>query len=311
MNKLINIDRFPLFEKGIFEKYPALFDRFIHHNPGNSKKKYQEARKLLPEFERTITWPMITGPGFCGATHPGSENMFSKIMSRQNSLIYNSDCLYVNPLQNVFAVSDAPGVTTSSRRLFEKLDQSLKERPINDLETIINGLDRDTNISSRATLCLVYFPRRVSENGPPKALALSAGDSYVFHGNIFNGEIRLIEGNPSFIGSPEISPELEVIELSSGDFFILASDGIDDITLYNQDTGLGETLWKQMNDGPENFVFNAIKTCNSILERRLSSRKITMFGGIDNVSVLLIFPDKLREINQKQSFILGGYIGKE
>ena len=159
MTDHLDIRYYPLFEKGIFEKHPALFDWFICHTPDNLKQKYRKAQETLRKYEESITWPLIVAPGLYGATHPGAENVFHSIMVDPNGAIYNSDCLYINPSQRVYAVSDPPGMSTYSRKLFTKLDQHLHTESADNLETILNNLNREADTGDRATLSLLFLPK--------------------------------------------------------------------------------------------------------------------------------------------------------
>lgn len=302
------INYYPVFEKGAFEKHPALFERFIQRTPDHLKKQYQKARETLPQYEGTITWPLLIGPGFCGATHPGAENIFISVMVSSDSFTYNSDCLYVNPSQKIFAISDAPGITTSSRKLFAKLDDYLQTGSTDELEIIINALNKETSRDDGATLSLICFPKNKSDNRLGQALAFIAGDTYLFQGNIFQRRMTRIEGNPEFMGTPHIHLEPKRIELTEGDFFVIASDGILSIRANNKETSLEEILLGHINSEMENFAFSVVETCNQSVEERIYDRVITRFGGSDNVSALLVCPEKLIESNCKESFILGGYI---
>ena len=299
---------YPVFEKGIFEKNPSLFDRFIHHGPDYLKKEYQKVRETLLKYEEVITWPLIVGPGFCGATHPGAANIFTTTMVSSSGFIYNSDCLYVNPSQKVFAISDAPGIITCSRKLFEKLDCCLQAGSIDDIETIINDISKETKTNDRATLSLICFPENKSDNSFGKALAFIAGDTYLFRGNIFQRTMTLIEGVPEFIGRTHAHLEPKHFDLAEGDFFVIVSDGILSIRGNNKEIRLEEALRDHISGDLENFAFSAIKSCNSSLEERTSDRVTVRFGGGDNVSALLVYPEKLIDINCKKSFTLGGYI---
>ncbi len=308
MTNPFRIHYYPVFEKGMFEKHPALFDRFIQHTPDHLQKKYQKARETLTKYEGTITWPLVAGPGFCGATHPGAENILIATMASSNPLIYNSDCLYVNPSQKVFAISDAPGISTYARKLFVKLDHYLQTGSIDDLSTIINDLNKETRWGDSATLSLIYFPKNKSDSRFGKAVAFIAGDTYLFQGNIFQRRMTRVEGNPYFIGTTSIHLEPKCIDLTEGDVFVIVSDGILSIRANNKEIRLEEALLDHINDDLENFAFSAIKTCNSSLEERVYNRVITRFGGSDNVSALLVYPEKLIDSNCKESYILGGYI---
>ena len=51
MTNGVRIQNYPLFEKGVFEKYPSLFNAYLHNMPGHLKEKYQKARKTLSKYE--------------------------------------------------------------------------------------------------------------------------------------------------------------------------------------------------------------------------------------------------------------------
>lgn len=308
MTNSFHIQHYPVFEKGIFEKHPPLFNRFIQRTPDHLKKGYQKARETLHKYEETITWPLLVGPGFCGATHPGAENIFVNTMVSSTDSIYNSDCLYVNPSQKVFAISDAPGRTTSSRKLFVELDRYLKAGSVDNLEAIINELNGKTKMDDGATLSLICFPRNRLDDGLTEALAFVAGDTYLFYGNIFERRMTRIEGNPEFLGTPYIHLESKHIVLAEGDFFVIVTDGILSLRVNNENTGLEEILLDHINSDLDNFALNVIKSCNRSSEERIYDRVITRFGGSDNVSALLVYPGKLIDTDYQESFILGGYI---
>ena len=308
MTNPFHIQYYPVFEKGTFEKHPALFDRFVQRTPDHLKKEYQKGRETLREYEGTITWPLIRGPGFCGATHPGAENIFVSAMVSPNDSIYNSDCLYVHPSQKVFALSDAPGRTTCSRKLFEKLDNHLQTGSTDALETIINDINKNTRMDDGATVSLICLPGDTLDNRLNKALAFVAGDTYLFHGNMFTRRMTRIEGNAEFMGTPNIHIEPKRISLAEGDFFVIVTDGILSLRVNDNKTRLEEILMAHVNNDPEKFAFSAIKRCCSSSEERIYDRVITRFGGSDNVSALLVYPENLIDTNCKESFILGGYI---
>lgn len=311
MTGYFSLHYYPVFEKGIFGKYPTLFARFTGHIPEHLKEKYRQTRETLLQYEDTITWSLLVGPGFCGATNPGAENIFVSTMVSSNSLVYDSDCLYVNPAQKVFAISDAPGVTTSSRKLFVKLDHYLRTGSPDNLETIINDLNKKIGVDNSVTLSLICFPRNKSDRRLSQALAFIAGDSCLFQGNIFQKRMTQIEGKPDFIGTPYLHLEPVRLELAEGDFFIIVSDGILSLRMNNQETSLKEILWKHLNGDLENFAFNVITSCNRSFEERIFNQVITRFGGDDNVSALLVYPERLIETDCQKSFVLGGYIGEQ
>ncbi len=308
MSNSVSIHNHPLFEKGVFEKHPSLFNAYLRHMPEYLKEKYKKTRKTLPEYEETFTWPMVLGPGFRGATHPGAGKTFNGIMTGSNIPIYNSDCLYVNPSQNVFAISDSPGITTFSRNLFAELDQRLKKKSIDGLETIINALNKELTLDGHATLTLIRFYKKISSNGFDRALGFIAGDTLLFHGNVFQKKFMRIEGSPNFLGSSNNDFKPIQMDISKGDFFVIASDGITSMRAGHPDVRLEDVLFLQVISDPENFAFNVIQECNRIMEEHSSSGSRTLFNGGDDISVILVFPEKLSHTVSENSIILGGYI---
>ena len=141
-------------------------------------------------------------------------------------------------------------------------------------------------------------------------MAFIAGDTLLFHGNIHQRRLIPIEGSPDFIGMPYIYLEPRRIELTQGDFFIIASDGILSIRRDNVETRLEKALMAHINTNIENFALSAIMASNRYLEERIYDRVIPRFGGSDNVSALLVYPEKLTDISCQESVILGGYIAE-
>lgn len=309
MTNGVRIQNYPLFEKGVFEKYPSLFNVYLGNMTVGLKARYDEARKTLSKYEESLTWPMVSGPGFCGATHPGAGKSFNGVMVGLNNPIYNSDCLYINPSQHIFAISDAPGVTAFSRDLFIELDRCLQTKPVEDLETIINDLSDKTTANKHATFTAIGFYGNRSEKGFDSALAFVAGDTFLFHGNVFKRTMTQVEGNPNFLGTPNIYFDPIYINMEEGDFFVIASDGITEVRSGHQDKRLENVLLGHLNSDPEKFVSQVIQTCNRIMEEKMPFGLRTSFGGSDDISVLLVYPGKLSDTISKDSVILGGYIG--
>lgn len=307
MSDTLNISYYPIFEQGVFKKHPSLFDRFTQNTSAHMKKKFHRVRETMHQYEEVITWPLVSGPGFCGGTHPGADNVFVNIMVSIRESVDNGDCLYVNPSRKAFAVSDAPGVTTTSRRLMERLDHCLQEGSINDITTIINSLNQEMGVQDGATLSLICFPRTKSNSGLEHALVFIAGDTYIFHGNTLQRRLALVEGIPDFFGNPHIYIEPIRIALAPGDFFIIASDGILSIRGNNREIKLEDALLEHINDDIESFALNTIVASNRCLETSAYERAIARFGGSDNISVLLVYPEKLIDTTHEDSCILGGY----
>ncbi|MFC1896087.1 SpoIIE family protein phosphatase [Thermodesulfobacteriota bacterium] len=309
MDAPIEIKHFPVFEKGTFQRYPALFDRFFHDASTYMTEEFEKARSILLKCEEDVTWPLITGPGFSGATHPGADNIVIETMFAAYPYIYNSDCLYINVRKGIFAVSDPPGKTTSSRTLFRRLDRHLLDNPHDGLEAIINKLSEETGYDDAATLCLVSLPRPKRHRSPSEAIVYIAGDTVLFHGNPSKGEMVRIDGSPHFIGTKHARFEPQRISLDTGDFIIIASDGINALLAKNQEQSLEHTLLNHFKDGTERFVVDVVQSSNGYYEQHVHGNNVVpRFGGGDNVSVLAIYPDDLIETDEPQSFVLGGYL---
>lgn len=309
MTDQITIHSHPLFEEGLFAKHPSIFNAYFQNTPEYLKKKYRGTQKKLFQNEGNVTWPLIVGPGFSGATHPGAGKIFSDIMVGLTTPVHNSDCLYANPSKRIFAISDPPGITTVARKLIKRLDRYIQTQPIDNLEITINKLNKKTKLNDRATLTMIHITQEKTESGSSKAVAFIAGDTYLFKGNLSDNTMIRIEGNPHFLGNPSIHFQPIDIEFTEGDFFIIASDGLSAIRSGHPDTSLGDTLSSYLNHNPENFILNTMKGCNRIQEEHGTTSSRTWIGGSDNISVLLVNPDDLISNHTEKSFILGGYIG--
>ena len=303
MTQDIRIRNYPVFERGTFQSHPDLFSRFDQNAPEHLRSKYERMWQSLPRYEETITWPLIAGPGFWGATHPGADTVFVDIMVGINSYVYNSDCLYVNPARRVFAISDPPGITTGSRRLFERLDGYLKTAS-DDLEAYFNRLNRETRSEEGATLSLVHVPTERHRT----AQVIIAGDTFLLHGNFGQGTIRIIHGSQDFIGTPYATFKAQEISCLPGDFFLIASDGILSLAHADSERNLESALRPYLNGDPDGIVRQVMTACNAYYREQIYDRAFSRFGGNDNVSLLLIRPEWLEENTTARSIILGGYI---
>jgi hypothetical protein len=303
MAENFRIKHYHVFEIGVFQKHPRLFDRFGHDASGYSRNRLEQVRRVLPRYEETITWPLLTGLGFSGATHPGADNVFVEIMVGFSDSIYNSDCLYANPSRRVFAISDAPGISDCSRRLFENLDKYLKTSDADGVETIVNRINKEMRGREGATLSLVCVPKDTTD----LATVLIAGDTLVFHGNFFHRQLTRLEGNPNFIGTTYTYFQSSHVEVAPGDFFVIASDGISSIKGNHREARLEDTILEHIHSDMENSVLSAIRHSNQCYEETFYDRGVTRFGGSDNVSMLLVYPEKLEDAGYQGSFILGGY----
>ena len=113
------------------------------------------------------------------------------------------------------------------------------------------------------------------------------------------------------MGTPHTHPAPIRIELTSGDFFVIASDGILSIREGNTGTRVEEALLSLINTDMVNFAYLAIKAANRYFEEFINGRVTGRFGGSDNVSALLIYPEKLIDVDFQESFILGGHITEQ
>jgi len=303
MAQNIRTHNYPVFEKGTFRSHPDLFSRFEQNAPEHLRSKYERLWQSLPRYEETITWPLIAGPGFWGATHPGADTVFVDIMVGINTYVYNSDCLYVNPARRIFAISDPPGITTGSRRLFERLDGYLKTAS-DDLEAYFNRLNRETRPEEGATLSLVHVP----SDRPGMAQVIIAGDTFLLHGNTGKRTVRIVHGSQDFIGTPYAAFTAQEIPCRPGDFFLIASDGILSLVHADPERKLENALQPYLNGDPDGLVRQVMTACNAYYREEIYDRAFSRFGGNDNVSILLIMPEWLEENASTGSVILGGYI---
>lgn len=308
MTQRFGVHHHPVFEPGVFDEHPELFDRFEGPAMARLEGRFRKAREALPTYERTLRWPLLLGPGFCGGTHPGADNVFVETMVGFNEFVYNSDCLYVNPDLRVFAISDPPGITESSRKLFQGLDRELRRDGIDDLEATINDLSIRVGADDAATLALIAFPAFASSGCPETAMAFVAGDTLLFHGNTRRETLAPVNGIPDFFGFPATRIQPTEIDLAPGDFFIVASDGVMSIRGADRDRNVADILLEHVNGNPPGFALSAMKACNARMKERIHDRAITRFGGSDNVSLMLVQPENLPEAPGADSFILGGRI---
>ena len=306
----INIEYFPIFKKNTFKQHPELFDRFFHNASGITLEMLQKSRASLAEGEEIDTWPLIAGPGFYGATHPGANNILVETMFSGGRYIYNSDCLYINPRNKIIAVADPPGKTLSSRKFLLKLDRFLKDQSPESLETIINEISRDTRYDDAAALSLIHFPELPQDDGHIEANAYVSGDILFFHGNLPNMTLQPVKGNPQPIGTTHAEFKPTKIRIDKGDFLILASDGVDAVLANNREETLEQVLLTLLNeDDPETFIQALIQRCNEYYVYYYdAATAIPRLGGDDNISILIVYPEKLRESNDSRSYLLGGYL---
>ncbi len=306
MSEHIRIHEYPIFEKGIFKENPALFDPYFRNIPEHQKKKYEIARGNISKYEERYKWQLIEGPGFCGAVNPGTGKVFHGVMTGSTHPVYNSDCLYVNTTKNIFAISDPPGITEFSRHLITRLDELLKSGSVDNLESMINevNLNAGTGLRDRATLALVHF----LSNTPEKAMVLHCGDSYLFIGNTITQKISRIEAEAHRWGTLNAQFKLKEIDITEGDFIIIASDGISAIRSTSQAHNLDSMLLNLVNTDADNFAFDVISNCNEIVEQESAGRTRTTFGCGDDLSAILIDPSKLKSSEHNDSYIFGGYV---
>ena len=220
--------------------------------------------------------------------------------------MYNSDCLYINPEKRIFAISDPPGITEFARELITKLDHLLKSDSAENLEFMINEVNKNagTGLRDRATLSLVHFPPAFHR----KANFLLCGDSHLFYGNINTKKISRMQAEPNRWGTLNAVFELKQIDIQKGDFLILASDGISAIRSMNESHDLDNLLLDMVVTDPLNFALDVTRKCNRIVTQESAGITRTTFGCGDDLSVVLIEPEKLDLLNEDNSYILGGYV---
>ncbi|MFC1920067.1 hypothetical protein ACFLWX_04680 [Chloroflexota bacterium] len=305
ISEAYTIQHYHVFEKGVFESNPSLFERFNNHIADNIRSRYSYIKETLSKYVDSITWPIVKGIGFCGATHPGAEKIFSTIM-RGSYVVHNSDCIYINPFDQVFAISDAPDMSTYSRALLTKIDEHLK-RGYHDLEGIIADSVKKITAHDHATLSLLCFPKN-KEGRKLVALAFVAGDTYIFHGNIARRRLAHIDGEPQFIGKTLKHCQPQYFDLEESDFFIIASDGVLSARS-NSEKPIQDTLWDYLDPRDlHESVSNIVRGCNLISEEMVDSRVINRFRGGDDISVLVIYPEQLADIECRRTILMGGWI---
>jgi len=299
----IRIRKLPVFPKGTFHSHPELFGRFNQNSPEHLQSRYEQIWRAIPRHEETITWPLLAAPGVWAATHPGADTVFVEIMVGITGYVYNSDCLYANTARRVFAISDPPGITTGSRRLFERLERYLAV-PGQDLAQMIERLNQETRPEEGATLALVSLP----VDRPDTAQLVVAGDSLLFHGNSRRHTLRGISGRHEFIGTPYASFTVQEMKLEAGDFFVIASDGILSLANHDPTRNLPAALLAHLDSDAGQFVERAMVACNACYTETIYDRAFSRFGGSDNVSLLLVSPQALAADTTAETTILGGYI---
>jgi len=299
------IQQLPVFPRGTFARHPDMFDRFQQNAATHLREKYETLWQGISRYEEIITWQMLQCPGVCAATHPGADNVFVEIMVGINSYVYNSDCIYVNPNRKIYAVSDPPGITTGSRRIFEKLDGYIRQHSIKDnLQNTINRLNREMNPSEGATLSLLHL----RQHWPFTTQSFIAGDTFLFHGNLRSRTLNSLKGQEYFIGTPygEFSPMES--RLQPGDFFLIASDGILSIKT-GQTTGtLEEIILGYLESDWRTLVPRLMNIANAYYRETIFDRTFGHFGGKDNISLLMIYPEEIADEASEKSYILGGYL---
>jgi len=296
----------PVFKKGTFGRHPELFDRFYQHASDYLLRKFERSRAILAECEEQITWPAIIGPGFCGATHPGSDAILINTMFEGSKYVYNSDCLYINLRDLVFAVSDPPGVTTSARRLFVELDGNLSSGTGVDLETIVNRINRDTVYDDNATLCLVNIPDRETPESPVRATAFLAGDTILLHGNVGRNVLNRVEGSPHFMGTTHARFKPIQLLLEPDDVLVIASDGILSLLAGGPGKPLESALLEYLKRDRRRFAEAIVQDCNAYYRQVVNGSEIPRFRGNDNTTVVAVFPGDLVRTDGREVFMLGG-----
>jgi hypothetical protein len=303
----VEIKENTVFIKGTFRKHADLFDRFSQNASDYLLTKIEKARALLTACEEEITWPLITGPGFSAATHPGAESILINTIFEARLHVYNSDCLYINPGKKIFAVSDPPGITVSSRTLFRKLDRLLSKPSPDSLKQIINRISENTPYRDNATLSLIHIPDTARQTSSPHAVVYVAGDTLLFHGNLHRKTLTRIEGNPQFFGTTHAYFEPVHIPVEPGDLFVIASDGIRSLLSHYPEEDLESILLRHLTIELPEFVSSLVARSNAHYVQHVNGTGTTRLGGNDNVTILAVLPEGLSDANGSGTYILGGY----
>ena len=152
---------------------------------------------------------------------------------------------------------------------------------------------------------------RFSKNGTDekynKATVFIAGDTVVYYGNLNKCQLIRLNGIPHFWGTSNHYIEPEIIHLTDGDFFIIASDGIDALGQIVPDKKIEDVLLTYVEKDPEAFALNVIKACNGIFKKKVYQKTITFLGGNDDITTVLVFPENLSDTNDDGGYVLGGY----
>jgi serine/threonine protein phosphatase PrpC len=135
-----------------------------------------------------------------------------------------------------------------------------------------------------------------------------AGDTLLFHGNAVRQTLAPISGTHDFIGTPYATIRAQTIKLSPGDFFIIASDGIVSLAYTDPERNLEKALAARMDGDLHRFVERTLTAANGYYRETIHDRSFGRFGGNDNVSLLLVYPEFFRAHADTESSILGGYI---
>ena len=298
------IEDHQVFGNGFFQNNPAFLSRLNLRDSSRLVNQHLEFRQSLARYENSFVWNTVTGSGFCGATHPGAAKVFNSIATAAYG-ISNSDCLYVNPSERVFAVSDAPEASGYSRALLTYIDTSLRDRR-RDLANVINAADSAIGADDHATLSLLHIPGEQMVN-PLKAWAFIAGDTLLFRGNRFDSRLVRIDDTPNFIGKSHGHCEPQGVDLAFGDFFVIASDGIRDVRADDDET-IEESLRDLLDvDDLYGSALAIVRRCNRVIAESRFGRTASYLGGHDNISILLVYPERLPDCVRTGAALLGGW----
>ena len=186
-------------------------------------------------------------------------------------------------------------------RIFERLDRRLREDGTASLAEILNDLNRRLPVNDGATLTLI------SLDGNGRAQAFIAGDTFLFHGSSPSGTLREIRGGREFFGTPYTTLQPIELEVAPGDYFIIASDGILSLRGSQRHRPITEVLLEHAGQGLDDLALRALQQSNLRLEETIYGQRLTRFGGNDNVTMVVVQPDKLAD-GSGDSHILGGSI---
>jgi serine/threonine protein phosphatase PrpC len=97
--------------------------------------------------------------------------------------------------------------------------------------------------------------------------------------------------------------------MKQDDFFIIASDGIESLRQTHPNRTIVEVLLDLVKTDPHNFAANMTHACNRVYQESFNGTSRTLLAGHDDLTVLLIRPMALADVQTGNAAILGGQVG--